>query len=68
MGKNFGYWYNVKFFKNELRELGYNIEFYDDIGHKFYDSDLIIIDTRSLSDSLKNKIKKKLTLILKMNI
>ncbi len=64
-GKNFGYWYNVKFFKNELRELGYNIEFYDDMSHKFYDSDLIIIDTRSLSDSLKNKIKRKINFNIK---
>ena len=26
-GKNFGYWYNVKFFQDELRESGYNIQF-----------------------------------------
>ena len=64
-GKNFGYWYNVKFFQDELRESGYNIQFYDDMCHKFYNSDLIIIDTRSFSDTLINKIKKKINFSIK---
>ena len=33
--------------------------------HKFYNSDLIIIDTRSFSDTLINKIKKKINFSIK---
>ena len=35
-GKNFGYWFYVKYFKNELRDYGYDVEFYDNDNKKFY--------------------------------
>ena len=61
-GKNFGYWFFVKYFLNELKDSGFDIEFYDTNNTKFYDSDLIIIDSRLFSDSLENKIRKKINL------
>ena len=61
-GKNFGYWFFVKYFLNELKDSGFDIEFYDASNTKFYNSDLIIIDSRLFSDSLENKIRKKINL------
>ena len=61
-GKNFGYWYFVKYFQNELKESGFDIEFYDSANSKFYDSDLIIINSRLFTDTAENKIRNKLEL------
>ena len=61
-GKNFGYWYFVKYFQNELKESGFDVEFYDSANSKFYDSDLIIINSRLFTDTAENKIRKKLEL------
>ena len=62
MGKNYGYWFFVKYFQNELKDSGFDIEFFDTNNKKFYSSDFIIIDSRLFSDSLENKIRKKINL------
>ena len=61
-GKNFGYWFFVKYFQNELKDSGFDIEFFDTNNKKFYSSDFIIIDSRLFSDSIENKIRKKINL------
>ena len=61
-GKNFGYWFYVKYFKNELRDYGFDVEFYDNDNKKFYNSDLIILDSKLFADTFENKIRKKLNL------
>ena len=61
-GKNFGYWFPIKYFKEELKDNGFQIDFYNSINDKFYDSDLIIIDNRFFKYSNFNKVKKKLGL------
>tara|TARA_B100000989_G_scaffold298468_1_gene287943 strand:- start:4510 stop:5643 length:1134 start_codon:yes stop_codon:yes gene_type:complete len=58
-GKNFGYWFILKYFQDELKEAGYEITFYDGINKKFYNSDFIIIDSRLITDTYINKIRKK---------
>ncbi len=64
-GKNFGYWYYVKYFINELKESGFDIQFYEGKNTKFYDSDIIIIDSRLFTDTTENKIRKKLNINIK---
>lgn len=59
-GKNFGYWYFVKFFQNELKDLGFDINFFDIANNKFYNSDIILINNRIFSDTFGNKLKEKL--------
>lgn len=66
-GKNFGYWFYVKYFKNELKEFGFDIDFYDNDNKNFYNSDIIILDSRLFSDTIENKIRKKLNLSTKFN-
>lgn len=66
-GKNFGYWFYVKYFKNELRDYGYDVEFYDNDNKKFYNSDLIILDSKLFSDTIESKIRKKLNLKARSN-
>ncbi len=61
-GKNFGYWFFVKYFQNELKDSGFDIKFFDTNNKKFYDTDFIIIDSRLFSDSFGNKIRKKINL------
>lgn len=61
-GKNFGYWFYVKYFINELRDYGFDIVFYDDCNKKFYESDYIILDSRLFSDTVEQKIRSKLRL------
>ena len=65
-GKNFGYWFFVKYFQNELKDSGFEIEFFDTNNKKFYSSDFIIIDSRLFSDSIENKIRKKINLNTKI--
>jgi len=64
-GKNFGYWYFVKYFQNELKDSGFDIKFYDSQNSKYYNSDIIIIDSRLFTDTTENKIRKKLDLNVK---
>ncbi len=58
-GKNFGYWFILKYFRDELKEAGYDITFFDNFSKKFFDSDFIIIDSRLITDTYSNKIKKR---------
>ena len=51
-----------KVFQNELKDSGFDIEFFDTNNKKFYSSDFIIIDSRLFSASLENKIRKKINL------
>ncbi len=66
-GKNFGYWYLIKYFYNELRSAGYEINFYESMSSKFYKSDFIIIDSRSITEKYTHKIRKKLKLSVNYN-
>ena len=66
-GKNFGYWFYVKYFINELRDYGFDIVFYDNYNKKFYDSDFIILDSRLFSDTVEQKIRSKLKLNKRFN-
>tara|TARA_B110001452_G_C15209275_1_gene419462 strand:+ start:170 stop:1306 length:1137 start_codon:yes stop_codon:yes gene_type:complete len=61
-GHNFGYWYFILFFKEELIKSGYQITFYNEINKVFLRSDLIFINSRFFTDSIFNRIKKKINL------
>ena len=66
-GKNFGYWYLIKYFHNELRSAGYEINFYESMNSKFYKSDFIIVDSRTITEKYTNKIRRKLKLSVNYN-
>ena len=59
-GHNFGYWFYLKYFHQELLENGYEIKFYNNLTQEFFKSDLIMINSRIYTDTKVNLIKKKL--------
>ena len=65
--KNFGYWYLIKYFYNELKSAGYKINFCDSMNNKFYKSDFIFVDSRAITEKYTNKIRRKLKLSVNYN-
>ena len=57
-GHNFGYWFYLKYFYQELLENGYEIKFYNNLTQEFFKSDLIMINSRIYTDTKINLVKK----------
>ncbi len=57
---NFGYWSPINFFKDEIRESGYEINYFNRINNNFFNADFIFIASRYFTDSNIIKTKKKL--------
>ena len=41
-GKNFGYWFPIKYFKEELKDNGFQIDFYNSINDKILRDELVL--------------------------
>jgi hypothetical protein len=65
---NFGYWSPINFFKNEIQESGYKINYFNRINNEFFNADYIFITSRYFTDSNIIKIKKKLGIKVKFEL
>lgn len=62
-GYNFGYWYMFIFFKKELLDLGYNVNFYNKLNHDFFDCDYMFVSNKFFSENIIFKLTNKFQIL-----